>query len=361
MFIDVHRSGKAGGFGFLGYDLENPDGDAWDGGSELPLYIWAQQERPLETMPDPSTVTSVSVHRYEPPVGILAEVIDARGQLITSSAVADSRAVFTEDVYSPDALLELSPDELLLQPGNGHLWRRALPVELPSEAGRYGLRLRVFDRDAENVRIFGTSVRFFDRDPDAERPRIIRRGPLGLFPTRALWLTTIEVAERERVETVPDIEHALGVTLGNVAEIIGYDGPRSEDRSKAIDLNATDSVSTTLYWRAGSAASAEGGLPAYHVTVPLLPADPETGEAAGAPVAQHDGSPAAGQRPTGGWREGEIIVDPHEIALPPDLPAGHYMLIAALYDPGQERPRPIAQQDGTERDHVLLGHLELKR
>ncbi len=171
------------------------------------------------------------------------------------------------------------------------------------------------------------------------------------------------MAERERVEAVSGLDYPLDVQLGTVAELLGYDGPVSPlgTKATALDLSATDALSTTLYWRAGPDAEAEGGLPAYHVTVQLLPADASTGEVTGDPVAQHDGVPANGERPTGGWRAEEIIIDPHGIALPADLPAGHYMLIAALYDPAQERPRPIAVQDDIQRDHVVLGHLELKR
>ncbi len=59
-------------------------------------------------------------------------------------------------------------------------------------------------------------------------------------------------------------------------------------------------------------------------------------------VAQHDGPPANGLRPTHDWRPGEIITDQHVIPLPATLPPGTYRLIVGLYDgqTGQRVPAP---------------------
>lgn len=51
----------------------------------------------------------------------------------------------------------------------------------------------------------------------------------------------------------------------------------------------------------------------------------------GAVIAQHDGDPVGGFTPTSRWRQGEIIRDRHEVALPAGLPAGDYNLRAGLY------------------------------
>ncbi|MBA2448207.1 MAG: hypothetical protein H0V51_09290 [Chloroflexi bacterium] len=50
-------------------------------------------------------------------------------------------------------------------------------------------------------------------------------------------------------------------------------------------------------------------------------------------VAQHDGPPDDGQRPTTGWQPGERVPDSHRIPVPSDLPPGQYALIVGLYDP----------------------------
>ncbi|HRA19762.1 MAG TPA: hypothetical protein PLZ56_04920, partial [Anaerolineae bacterium] len=61
-----------------------------------------------------------------------------------------------------------------------------------------------------------------------------------------------------------------------------------------------------------------------------------------------------------GWRADEVVADAHRLSLPPDLPPGRYLLIAAVYDPAAPgAPRPLFQQDGQARDHVRLARLRL--
>ena len=54
-------------------------------------------------------------------------------------------------------------------------------------------------------------------------------------------------------------------------------------------------------------------------------------DAAGKVVAQHDGTPQIGQRPTSGWGVGELIYSPHELEAILPLPPGRYRLIAQVY------------------------------
>jgi hypothetical protein len=49
-------------------------------------------------------------------------------------------------------------------------------------------------------------------------------------------------------------------------------------------------------------------------------------------VAQHDGRPVWGIRPTPSWRDGELLVDSHPIVLDAHLPPGRYELVAGMYD-----------------------------
>ena len=51
----------------------------------------------------------------------------------------------------------------------------------------------------------------------------------------------------------------------------------------------------------------------------------------GAIVAQADGPPARGGRPTSQWQAGETVIDSRQIALPADLPAGDYTLVFGMY------------------------------
>ncbi len=48
-------------------------------------------------------------------------------------------------------------------------------------------------------------------------------------------------------------------------------------------------------------------------------------------VAQADGLPLVGHRPTTTWRDGEELVDSYQIVLPEDLPSGSYQLSVGMY------------------------------
>ncbi len=49
-------------------------------------------------------------------------------------------------------------------------------------------------------------------------------------------------------------------------------------------------------------------------------------------VAQSDGWPASGLRPTSSWKVGEQVIDAHIVDLPQDLQTGTYQVIMGLYD-----------------------------
>jgi 4-amino-4-deoxy-L-arabinose transferase-like glycosyltransferase len=83
-----------------------------------------------------------------------------------------------------------------------------------------------------------------------------------------------------------------------------------------------DYIRVTLGWQALKSA-----LPDYIVFVQLLNAG--TGER----VAGFDTQPGRGEWPTSRWAAGEVVVDDYLVAIPPDLPADNYLIIAGLYHP----------------------------
>ena len=77
-------------------------------------------------------------------------------------------------------------------------------------------------------------------------------------------------------------------------------------------------------------------------------------------LAQADGIPLGGFRPTTSWRVGEALVDRHSIELPSDLPAGEFVLWVGLYDPNTGQRMPIGdtpEDDYTDR--VLLTEINV--
>ncbi len=63
-------------------------------------------------------------------------------------------------------------------------------------------------------------------------------------------------------------------------------------------------------------------------------------------VAQRDGEPVGGGRPTVGWQAGEVVRDRQGIYVPPGTPPGSYRLLVALYDPGSGERLPVETGTG---------------
>jgi len=109
------------------------------------------------------------------------------------------------------------------------------------------------------------------------------------------------------------IDHPLDVQLGDHIHLVGYT-LRSPEHSTEPPLVVT------LFWQSDGRVQRD-----HHVFVHLL--DEE-----GTMVAQHDGVPAGGQRPTWDWRYREVIDDPHDIPVDGLRPDETYALYVGMYD-----------------------------
>ncbi|MFN2251497.1 MAG: glycosyltransferase family 39 protein [Anaerolineae bacterium] len=323
----------------FGYDLAAEGAVA---GGEMPVTFWL-------VIDDPHVATSVAV-----------ELLDGRSRVLARSAAAIEGA-------PPKA--EAAPAPALLA---GDIRRASPTLTLPAEGGRFSVRLVLLDGDGHR--------------------QWMRRGPLPLL---GAWLGELSV-EAPTVDSsavyldAPDIEHRYDVPVGEGIVLVGADlapigdssiaggsevAP-SGDSTAVVDSDLVfaapsitavrgEQLPVTLYWQATDAVPTS-----YHVTVQVVPAAaPGGGSAtgrlelapAGPPVAQHDGAPSGGARPTTSWRPGETIVDEHQLALPRDLEPGTYLLIAALYAPeAPGRPRPVAEQEGRRQDYVRLAVIEVE-
>jgi hypothetical protein len=114
---------------------------------------------------------------------------------------------------------------------------------------------------------------------------------------------------------------ATDLRLENGIRLIGYalmlDGQTIAPPERAVASPGQD-LRLTLVW------SNDAHLDeSYTVFVQLLSRD-------GVLIAQHDGIPVRGTRPTSGWQVGERFIDPHPITLPQtDLQDS--VLIVGLY------------------------------
>lgn len=97
----------------------------------------------------------------------------------------------------------------------------------------------------------------------------------------------------------------------------------------------TSTLTLTLTWQALVPVETD-----YTVFVHLLSGDEK--------LTQADSWPCSGACPTHTWRPGQIVVDVHEIALPPGSPAGPFRVALGLYQGVTgERVAVVGRDDGT--------------
>jgi hypothetical protein len=119
-----------------------------------------------------------------------------------------------------------------------------------------------------------------------------------------------------------DISERIGLTVGDEMMLdrafVKIDG-RPLDGDRPLTLRAGSRLQVTLLW------SALGKIPrSYTVFVHMLDEN-------GALVAQHDGIPMDGLRPTFTWQEGEQVLDTHELEVP-EVVQGSGRIVIGFYD-----------------------------
>ncbi len=132
--------------------------------------------------------------------------------------------------------------------------------------------------------------------------------------------------DRTPVPAAPDV--SLDVRFGDVIVLKGYSLARKDAHPiGGADCNAVDvlclapgnGVQITLFWQALKAVDGD-----YTVFVHLRNEE-------GATPTQRDVQPFDGLYPTSRWQPGDVVVQPVDMDLPPDLPAGTYKWYVGLY------------------------------
>jgi 4-amino-4-deoxy-L-arabinose transferase-like glycosyltransferase len=160
--------------------------------------------------------------------------------------------------------------------------------------------------------------------PEAHTLRLTLVDENGRSLGRPITLNSpLMVAAWPLVTELPPLSQPIGALFGDPAEI----------RLAGVDLPETavrpgETLPLTLVWQAIEAPSVN-----YAVFVHLAS---EAGEI----VAQRDGMSVNGFRPSAGWRPDEVIVDPHDLVIPPGTPPGVYTLLVGLYEP-ENWQRPL--------------------
>lgn len=131
----------------------------------------------------------------------------------------------------------------------------------------------------------------------------------------------------ERVLTPLNVEVPHQLRLEGA--FVAVDG-RPVALGEPLVLAPAAKMNVTLVWQAVAAIADD-----YTVFVHLLAED-------GVLVAQHDGIPLLGTRPTTSWQAGERLIDRHEWVLPAELPGQKGTLTVGLYDSHTFDRRPFA-------------------
>jgi hypothetical protein len=109
-----------------------------------------------------------------------------------------------------------------------------------------------------------------------------------------------------------------------------------------------DILQVTLFWRTDAPLAER-----YSVFIHVY-ADP-----AAPPVAQQDGEPGGGLRPTVDWSAGERVADNHGVLLPADLPPGVYTVQVGLYNPFTGARLPVTVGGQAAGDRLELETVEI--
>jgi 4-amino-4-deoxy-L-arabinose transferase-like glycosyltransferase len=108
---------------------------------------------------------------------------------------------------------------------------------------------------------------------------------------------------------------------------------------------AGDILPVTLFWQAGRAIGQS-----YKISLQLL-------DGAGNLVAQVDTVPRDGLAPTTSWHSGEVLMDRYGIHLSPDLSAGRFPLIVAVYHASTGERLPAVLDGQPIGDHLPLAEV----
>ncbi len=166
--------------------------------------------------------------------------------------------------------------------------------------------------------------------------------PSGRAGTR-VRTGSVQIVAPTHVFQPPAIGRPRKETLGQKVRLLGYD--LAEDKAKA-----GEALRLTLYWQALAPMQTS-----YTVLAQLL-------DSAGKVVAEQESIPAGGARPSSGWVLHEILTDPHEIALPADLPPGGYGLVVGLYDKATGARLPAYDASGARlaEDRISLATITVE-
>jgi hypothetical protein len=230
---------------------------------------------------------------------------------------------------------------ILDAPGQQEVWRYydpglpvlALPAARPPDAADVDATLAAATAGRRNL------YALFWATDEADPQRLVETWlDRNAFKALELWQGNVRFAAyRMSPELVP-----ISMPPVELGEAIVLRAQAQPQRPQHV--TAGDVALVQLQWEARQDVAQR-----YKVSVQLL-------NAANQVVAQRDGEPAGGSRPTDTWQAGDIIADNYALPVPLGTPPGVYKLVAAMYDAaGGQR---LAHAGG---DSIPLGTVQVER
>ena len=180
-------------------------------------------------------------------------------------------------------------------------------------------------------------------------------GDLAVLPVDVLVLPRglegVPVSGQGRAIVYTDVSgeaaaprYRVTAQFGDSIQLIGYSLVPEEARSG-------EDLELTLYWSAiHTAAIGTDEKVFLHVV-----------DESGRIIAQHDGEPVEGRRPTGSWQEGDLVIDTHGLVWQVDAYSGPATIYVGLYDPGTGERLSVSGAEGqAPGDALALGKIEVR-
>lgn len=138
--------------------------------------------------------------------------------------------------------------------------------------------------------------------------------------------------------------------LPNTDEVLGTfgDSIRLHRVKNSDDIRRGETWAVSLWWSATQTPSIS-----YSVSVFLVD---ETGTLR----AQHDGAPQNGRAPTNSWVPNQIILDLHQVEIPPDLANGDYQLAVKVYNSADGQILHVSEDGAISQEYLIVGTVQVR-
>jgi hypothetical protein len=161
------------------------------------------------------------------------------------------------------------------------------------------------------------------------------------YASNRVILGKLEFVERPRHFETPQVQYPVGIDLGGLVKLIGYDLPQKQ-------ITAGKAFPLTLYWRALNEMDTS-----YTVFVHVVGPD-------GVIRGQWDSVPGGSNLPTTGWVKDEVISDEYLVPMNADAPPWQYTIFVGMYDPMTGERLQITSGAGKPTDSILLDSIQIE-